>query len=178
MIRWLAIRTRPFDSFSHSGRGGNNAPYFFGAQLLSRLVPNPSGPVEEVRVAEPDGQPLQLENGIVARGVLLEQLGHAQMLIEKHQPDRMVVLGGDCLVDLAPFAYLNERYDGDLAVLWVDAHPDIITPKDFQHAHAMVLGNLLGEGDPDFATAVSALSSRPMSCTQACKRLWMWRPPL
>ncbi|WP_160090244.1 arginase family protein, partial [Pseudomonas sp. 9AZ] len=89
-----------------------------------------------------------------ARSALLEQLAHAQHLIQKHQPDRMVILGGDCLVDLAPFAYLNERYDGELAVLWVDAHPDVITPKDFQHAHAMVMGNLLGEGDPDFASAV------------------------
>lgn len=135
-------------------QGGNNAPYFFGAQLLSWLAPEANGPVEEVRVAKPDGKPLQNENGIVARQVLLEQLSHAQQLIEKHKPDRMIVLGGDCLVDLAPFAYLNERYDGDLAVLWVDAHPDVLTPNEFEHAHAMVLGNLLGEGDPDFARAV------------------------
>lgn len=135
-------------------QGGNNAPYFFGAQLLAWLAPEAQGPVEEVKVTKPDGQPLQLEDDIVARGALLEQLSNAQQVIEKHQPDRMVVLGGDCLVDLAPFAYLNERYDGELAVLWVDAHPDVITPKDFQHAHAMVLGNLLGEGDQDFASAV------------------------
>lgn len=139
-------------------QGGNNAPYFFGAQLLSWLAPAAQGPVEEVSVVEPDGQPLQIEDGIVARAALLKQLKqlkHAQSLIEKHQPDRMVILGGDCLVDLAPFAYLNERYDGELAVLWVDAHPDVITPKDFQHAHAMVLGNLLGEGDEDFSRVVT-----------------------
>lgn len=136
-------------------QGGNNAHYFFGAQLLSWLAPEANGPVEEVHVARPDGKTLQNENGIVARQVLLEQLSHARQLIEKHQPDRMVVLGGDCLVDLAPFAYLNERYDGELAVLWVDAHPDVLTPKEFEHAHAMVLGNLLGEGDPDFARAVT-----------------------
>lgn len=65
------------------------------------------------------------------------------------------MIGGDCLVDLAPFAYLNERYDGDLAVLWVDAHPDIMTPAQFHHAHAMVLGNLLGNGDPAFVEAVA-----------------------
>ena len=29
-----------------------------------------------------------------------------------------------------------------------------MTPKEFHHAHAMVLGNLLGEGDPDFLEAV------------------------
>ena len=135
-------------------QGGNNPPYFFGAQLLAWLAPEASGPVEHVPVAAPDGQPLPLEDGIVARTALLQQLDHARQLIDRHQPERLVVLGGDCLVDLAPFAYLNERYDGELAVLWVDAHPDVITPKDFQHAHAMVLGNLLGEGDRDFAGTV------------------------
>lgn len=62
--------------------------------------------------------------------------------------------GGDCLVSQAPFAYLNERYAGKLGVLWIDAHPDVTTPKDFQHEHAMVLGNLMGEGDPEFSKEV------------------------
>ncbi|OLS62844.1 arginase family protein [Pseudomonas putida] len=135
-------------------QGGNNPPYFFGAHLLAWLAPAAQGPVEEVPVIEPDGQPLPLEDGIVGRAALLRQLRGARQLIDKHQPDRLVVLGGDCLVDLAPLAYLNERYDGDLAVLWVDAHPDVMTPDDFRHAHAMVLGNLLGEGDRDFADTV------------------------
>lgn len=142
-------------------QGGNNAPYYFGAQMLSWLAPDTTGPIEQVHVAEPRGETLEVEDGLVARGALLEQLSHAQQLIEKHQPDRMVVLGGDCLVDLAPFAYLNERYDGELAVLWVDAHPDIMTPNEYHHAHAMVLGNLLGEGDADFVKAVK----RPLKPT-------------
>lgn len=136
-------------------QGGNNPPYHFGAQLLSWLAPPANGPVETVDVAPPDGAPLPLEDGIVGRSALLAQLRCARECIERHQPDRIVVLGGDCLVDLAPFAYLNERYDGELAVLWIDAHPDIMTPRDFQHAHAMVLGNLLGEGDADFVKSVS-----------------------
>lgn len=136
-------------------QGGNNPPYHFGAQLLAWLAPQADGPVEEVPVALPDSTGLSLEDGIRGRAVLLEQLYAARSIINQYQPDRLVVLGGDCLVDLAPFAYLNERYDGDLAVLWVDAHPDIMTPADFEHAHAMVLGNLLGEGDPQFAEAFS-----------------------
>jgi arginase len=136
-------------------QGGNNPPYHFGAQLLAWLAPPANGPVETVEVAPPGDAPLPIEEGIVGRSALLAQLRSARECIERHQPDRIVVLGGDCLVDLAPFAYLNERYDGELAVLWIDAHPDIMTPRDFQHAHAMVLGNLLGEGDADFVHAVS-----------------------
>ncbi|XAH23226.1 arginase family protein [Xylophilus sp. GW821-FHT01B05] len=135
-------------------QGGNNPPYYFGAQLLSWLAPDPTGPVEQVEVPPSTGAPLAIEDGIVGRSALLRQLQRARQLIDQHRPDRLVVLGGDCLVDLAPFAYLNERYGGELAVLWVDAHPDVMTPRDFAHAHAMVLGNLLGEGDSDFASAV------------------------
>ncbi|MFK3774903.1 arginase family protein [Pseudomonas sp. NPDC089406] len=143
-------------------QGGNNPPYHFGAQLLAWLAPQAQGPVEEVPVALPGADPLPLEAGIRGRTALLEQLYAARQIIDRHQPDRLVVLGGDCLVDLAPFAYLNERYAGDLAVLWVDAHPDILTPEQFSNAHAMVLGNLLGEGDVQFAGVVA----RPLKPSQ------------
>lgn len=136
-------------------QGGNNPPYHFGSQLLQWLAPAPTGPVEEVPVELPTNKPLPVENGLVARKALLEQLYRARKIIDRYQPDRMVVLGGDCLVDLAPFAYLNEHYEGELAILWVDAHPDVMTPQQFQHAHAMALGNLLGHGDADFVKAVA-----------------------
>lgn len=136
-------------------QGGNLEAYHFGARLLAWLAPEATGPVATVEVAEPDGSKLPMEDGIVARRVLLRQLDSAEQILKREAPDKVVVLGGDCLVDLAPFAYLNERYEGDLAILWVDAHPDVITPRHFAHAHAMVLGNLLGEGDPDFAKRVA-----------------------
>lgn len=136
-------------------QGGNNAPYYFGAQLLAWLAPEHSGPTEHVPVAAPSETALIEECGIIGRSALLAQLHSARTLIDHHHPDRLVILGGDCLVDLAPFAYLNERYDGELAVLWVDAHPDIMTPEQFNNAHAMVLGMLMGNGDADFASAVT-----------------------
>lgn len=135
-------------------QGGNNPSYHFGAQLLAWLAPSSDGPVEEVPVAKFDGTPLGVEDGITGRSVILDQARAARRLIDRHSPDRLIILGGDCLVDLAPFAYLNERYDGDLAVLWVDAHPDVATPDDMPNAHAMVMGNLLGEGDADLTACV------------------------
>lgn len=135
-------------------QGGNLPEYHFGAELLAWLAPPASGPVAEVKVDAPTSDALPVEGGIVARSALLAQLRSAREIIDQHSPDRIAVLGGDCLVDLAPFAYLNERYDGDLAVLWVDSHPDVMTPEHFKHAHAMVLGNLMGEGDPEFVREV------------------------
>jgi arginase len=136
-------------------QGGTIPLYHFGAQLLAWLAPPTSGAVATVEVDPPTDAELPLERGIVARTALLRQIVSAERIIQEHSPDLIVVLGGDCLVDLVPFAYLSERYAGDLAVLWVDAHPDVMNPQQYSHAHAMVLGNLLGEGDPEFVSHVS-----------------------
>jgi arginase len=107
-------------------------------------------------VPEPQpGETLEVENGIVARAALLQQARAARQAIEKHQPDRIVTLGGDCLIDLAPMAYLNTRYEGNLGVLWVDAHPDVLTTKDSSHGHTHVLAALLGRGDSDLVGEVN-----------------------
>ena len=104
-------------------QGGNNAVYHFGAQLLAWLAPAAAGPVAEVDVPPPTDAKFELEDGIVARKALMHQVRSAQNVLVAHAPNRVVVLGGDCLVDLAHFAYLNERYQGDLAILWLDALP-------------------------------------------------------
>lgn len=135
-------------------QGGNNPSYAFGSEMLSWLAPAPSGASELVTVAPSSEQLMRLEDGIFGRQVLLEQAKEARRLIDLHQPDRIVTLGGDCFVSLSPFAYLNEKYEGELAVLWVDAHPDVMTKDVFQNAHAMVMGNLLGEGETDFTNMV------------------------
>ncbi|MDQ6420496.1 arginase family protein [Paenibacillus sp. LHD-117] len=132
--------------------GGNNPPYILGAHLLNWLAPKAEGPFEEVPVSLNLDE--EKEHGIMARGTVLKQARSAKELIQKHNPDRIVVLGGDCSVELAPFAYLNEKYDGDTALLWVDAHPDVYIPEDFPNHHAMVLANLLGVGDKEFVAEV------------------------
>ncbi|MED3727874.1 arginase family protein [Priestia endophytica] len=129
-------------------QGGNNPPYVLGAHLLNWLAPKTNGPFEEVPI-DLDSS-LEIEQGIIAKSALLTQARSAKSLIQKHSPDSIIVLGGDCGVELAPFAYLNEKYDGDTALLWVDSHPDVSIPKDFPNHHAHVLANLLGVGDKEF----------------------------
>ena len=103
-------------------QGGNLPAYHFGAELLAWLAPAPQGLVETIAVPEPKaGETLAVENGMRARSAVLRQARAARQAIEKHQPARILTLGGDCLVDLAPTAYLNKRYGGKLGVLSVDA---------------------------------------------------------
>lgn len=136
-------------------QGGNNHAYYLGSQLLNWLAPEATGPVEHVDVVFDENLTLENENGIVGRSLIVPQLRHSKELIEKHNPESLVVFGGDCLVDLAPFAYLSEKYGDDLGVLWVDAHPDIMTSEQFEHSHASVLRALMGEGDADLTQFVS-----------------------
>uniref|UniRef100_UPI0006670FF2 arginase family protein n=2 Tax=Klebsiella/Raoultella group TaxID=2890311 RepID=UPI0006670FF2 len=105
-------------------------------------------------VPAPTKAALVNEEGIVGRRAVVEQLLDAQDKITRTQPESIVTLGGDCLVSLAPFAWLAERYGDKLGVLWIDSHPDIMTPEQFPHAHAHVLGALMGNGDVELTQVV------------------------
>ena len=112
-----------------------------------------------------------MENGIVGRETLLRQVRATHKAIEKHCPDRIVTLGGDCLIDLAPMAYLNRRYGGNLGVFgWT--YPDVLTPKDFVQGNAQVLGALLGRGDPELVGEVDT-PVKPSRVMYAGLDAWM-----
>jgi arginase len=51
---------------------------------------------------------------------------------------------------VAPFSWLAHRYGDDLAILWIDFHPDIGTPaSEYPGFHAMAVAAMTGHGDPD-----------------------------
>lgn len=67
-------------------------------------------------------------------------------------PDKVVTVGGNCMVSLAPFDYLHGKYE-NVGIVWIDAHPDVSTLNDgHPSAHAMVLGSLLGQGAPQLVS--------------------------
>ena len=134
-------------------QGGDNPPYYLGAKLLEWLAPDSNDIQEEVPVSL-SHEGLKMNKGIFARDVLLKQFHDAFDILQKHDPDRVIVFGGDCAVELAPIAYLNEKYDGDVAVLWVDAHPDVDNIENQPEYHAHVLASLMGLGDKDFTDVV------------------------
>jgi arginase len=64
--------------------------------------------------------------------------------------DRVITVGGDCAVDIAPIAAARTRYGDSLTVLWIDAHPDVYSPQTLPSGafHGMVVRALLGDGPP------------------------------
>jgi len=107
--------------------GAARRGYAVGAQVLQAILPAHSGPTEFVDV--PTGDEEDVVNGIESRDAILESLGNALDALSRHDAERVLTLGGDCSVSVAPFSTLAERYGNDLAVVWIDSHPDVDTPE-------------------------------------------------
>ena len=121
--------------------------YYFGANLLQYILPyNPNQPLIKVNIAPPNDKEKIITNGISGEDEVLSGIEDAQKKIEAEKPDRIITIGGNCLVSLAPFDYLHGIYK-NTGIIWIDAHPDVSTVNDgYPNAHAMVLGSLLGYG--------------------------------
>ena len=144
-------------------QGGDRPAYRLGAKVLAAIAPEPQGPVETIAVP-PSARPIRpIDGWITSRAALLDQLNAARSAIVRHKTEAIVTLGGDCLGDLAPIAYLSERYGDDLAVLWADAHPDVM-PAQTQNAHAHVLAILMDEFAKAQRSTLAGLSRNGFAC--------------
>ncbi|MFE4544128.1 arginase family protein [Arthrobacter sp. NPDC056727] len=99
----------------------------------------------------------EIEKGIYARNVVISQLHAALGILQEADPERVTTLGGECSVSVAPFSHLAAKYGDDLAVVWLDAHPDCTLPEsDYDGYHAMAISHLTGHGDPEVLDALPA----------------------
>lgn len=127
---------------------GGLETYYFGANLLAHILPkNDNQPLLTVEITPPDGNIRSVTDGIYAKDEVLAGIKKAMSVIEKAKPDKIITVGGNCMVSQAPFDYLHGLYQ-KTGIIWIDAHPDVSTIKDnYPNAHAMVLGSLMGYGD-------------------------------
>lgn len=144
-------------------QSGNKAEYNFGADLLKHLIPNNENQKEiKIDVKSPQNNELSKENGVYGQSQIINNVKAAKNILEKEQPNKVITLGGNCMVSQAPFDYLNSKYQNDLGIIWIDTHPDISSPKNIPNEHAMVVANLLGKGD----SKLSELVSNPLNQNQ------------
>jgi arginase len=130
--------------------------YYLGAQLLNFLAPASGQKTVEVPVSL-DINDRATEKGISSRNVIVKQTKTALEILNENNPERIVTLGGDCAVSVAPFSWLASKYLNDVAVVWIDAHPDINLPYDtYQGYHAMALTACLGIGDEEIINILPA----------------------
>lgn len=128
--------------------------YALGAQVLAAVLPAHDGPTEVVAI--PDSEH-GATDGIESRQEIIASLASAQMTIARYDFDRVLTLGGECSVSVAPFAALADKYGKDLAVVWIDSHPDTDTPDTgYDGYHAMAVSQLLGRGDKEIVSMLPA----------------------
>lgn len=139
--------------YEHARRG-----YAVGSKVLNAILPEHSGPTEFVAVNDDDSE--GTTNGVESLGVVTDSLKSALSAIDRHNPRRVLTLGGECSVSVAPFSKLAAEYGDDLAVIWIDSHPDSDTPDTHYNGyHAMAVSTLLGQGDASITDLLPATIS-------------------
>src|SRR2546426_2068843 len=124
--------------------------YAVGAAVLGAVLPAHSGPTALVPVSSGD-LGLSKQDGIEAKEAVIAQLAGALEVIGRYSPKQILTLGGECSVSVAPFSWLAQRYGDDLAVLWIDSHPDVGTPaSQYPGYHAMAVVVLTRTSDARF----------------------------
>jgi arginase len=125
------------------GSGSSRAPRLVaGARRAAELIP--ADAVVTVPVLETGGEKVA---GIRAFDVLVKNQQLTREALAGIDDDRVITVGGDCAVDIAPIAAAHARYGDALTVLWIDAHPDVYSPQTLPSGsfHGMVVRALLGD---------------------------------
>lgn len=121
--------------------------YYLGAHLLDFLAPSTGQKTLTVPVSTELCKRV-VTDGVLDRDAIAQQTRAALDILDIEKPDRIVTLGGECSVSVVPFTWLASKYPDDVAVIWIDAHPDITLPGDVYPAyHAMAVTALMGNGD-------------------------------
>lgn len=132
------------------GYGKHRAVADGASALRAQLCP----PLSFTDVPVPENETLEVEHGVLGYHSNLQMLRAARESIEAKDPETIFLIGGTCASEIAPVSFLNKRYDGDLAVLWFDAHGDLNTPESStsKRLHGMPLRMLLGDGPQAFTS--------------------------
>lgn len=147
IARWISEVPDPDDA----SRG-----YCLGAQLLDFLAPNNGQESFTVPITTERAE-RKVMDGVLDRDIIVRQAKAALDILNVEQPRRIVTLGGECSVSVVPFTYLADKYRDDVAMIWIDAHPDITLPGDVYPAfHAMAVTACMGLGDDKIISELPA----------------------
>lgn len=123
--------------------------YYLGSQLLKMLAPDNGQKTAEVPISL-DINDRTEEKGIVSYRTILKQSKTALDILNENNPERLVTLGGECSVSVVPFTYLAKKYPDDVAIVWIDAQPDLNLPGEGDKGyHAMALTACPGMGEKE-----------------------------
>lgn len=132
----------------------NGYRYPIGTERIQRLVHTNSTITPDLSYSNAD---MATKNGVKASDLLIEGFEKVKIALSNEAfNDVFYNLGCDCGGELIPMSMLNEKYAGDLRVLWFDAHPDIhsVDSSDSGAFHGMILRSLLGQAPEQFQSYI------------------------
>jgi arginase len=133
-------------------QGSGNAP---AVQQGALTIANALFPdTAFLTIDAPAEEHLERARGVNGLASIAPRFRRAMAQLRAEEADCILTVGGTCGVEAAPVGYLNERYAGDLGVVWLDAHGDLNTPESSPSGnfHGMVLRTLLGEGPAEYVS--------------------------
>lgn len=140
-------------------QGGPDRQVYHGAMQLCKEI---SKQMELREIPVDLAEEPTLMNNIRGYQAITSQLTTAIKEINDYSPSTIFTIGGNCSSSIASIAYLNHRFKGNLAVVWLDSHGDLNTPESSLSKlfTGMPIRHLLGEGAPEIGgNLVSYLKS-------------------
>src|SRR5580765_776546 len=101
---------------------GENTAVYSGALKVVETVFSEK---DFVQVDAPLDEVLEMTGGVLGLNSIAPRFQRTIHQLRKLDPISILMVGGTCGVEVAPIGYLNEKYEGDLAVVWLDAHGDL-----------------------------------------------------
>jgi arginase len=94
----------------------------------------------------PADEMVYLRHGILAHDALVRNYRAVQAVV-RQLPQPLFTLGGDCSVDYVPIAEVLSQHKDEVALVWIDTHPDLNVPASSvsRHFHGMLVRALLGD---------------------------------
>jgi len=126
--------------------GGKDLETYDGAMELKRNYLEGTELCEVAVSKSPMGK---TKNNIIDYDRILMQLKEARMMLDREQPDTIFTIGGGCDADIPSVTYMNAKTDGEMTLVYFDAHGDIHTPEssETKRFYGMPVRVILGEGD-------------------------------
>ncbi|MGK3953521.1 arginase family protein [Microbacterium sp. I2] len=126
-----------------------------GAQAIAGDLPRSATTILDVPMEAGEG----LGSGIHRLSALQRVRSLVADALDGHD-EPVLTIGGDCGIALAPIAHAARRTPG-LAVVWIDAHPDLNSPESSPSGAfaGMVLRAVLGEGDSGLLLETGTVAS-------------------
>lgn len=129
--------------------------YILGAQILDLLTRNINPNLDKNTAivdistdfkVDSNGARI-VQDGIIDKEILRTQHKNALNILRSKNPAKILTLGGECATSIAPFGYLAHKYNGEVAMIWIDAHPDLGVKNDdfYKGYHAMAVSALIGD---------------------------------